>query len=217
MPEKYRVKDDAGEWDHLATMRKIDEARGALERRMGEGGIRPKTADEYKLPENDLFKHLQIDDAQAKAFREKAHGWGLSQAQYEAVMNEWAERAPALVQGSAQDSAQTAIASLRETWKGDFDANMRGAFQAVSSVAEKAGLSFQEVESAIGNNPVAIRLFAALSKEMREDSTPAAAGASGGQGDITALMKSEAYTDARHPDHARVSEQVRKHFERLAA
>lgn len=217
VPEKYRVTGEDGQIDVLGTFRKVDQHRANLEKRMGEGGIRPKTADEYKLPENDLFKHLDLDDAQAKAFKEKAHGWGLSQAQYEAVMNEWAERAPALVQGAAKDSAETTIAALRETFGADFDANMRGAFQAVNSVAEKAGLTFQEVEQAIGNNPVAIRLFAALSKEMGEDETPAAAGGAGGQADINTLMAHPAYTDARHPEHKAISEKVRQHFERQAA
>lgn len=218
VPEKYRVTGEDGEIDVLATFAKVDAHRTQLEKRLGTGDIRPKTADEYKLPDTDAFKGLQLDEGQAKAFREKAHSWGLNQAQYAAVMTEWATLAPALVEAGQKQSAEDTLTQLRGVWQGpDFDANMRGAHAAVSSVAEKAGLSFQEVEQAIGNNPVAIRLFAALSKEMGEDRTPSAAGGAGGQTDINTLMTHPAYMDARHPEHKAISEQVRKHFERVAA
>lgn len=218
VPEKYVVKGADGEIDTLATFRKVDEHRASLEKRLGTGDIRPKTAADYKMPENDAFKSLQIDDAQAKAFREKAHAWGLSQSQYEAVMTEWAERATGLVGGAAAASVDDTLTALRGTWKdeAEFDANMKGAYAAVNGLAEKAGISFKEVEDAIGNNPVAIRLFATLAGEMGEDATPKAAGGTGGQTDINTLMTHPAYSDARHPEHASISAKVKAYFDRQA-
>lgn len=217
VPEKYQVKGEDGEIDVLATFAKVDAHRAQLEKRMGSGDIRPKTADEYKLPDTDAFKGLQLDDALAKGFREKAHSWGLSQAQYAAVMNEWATLTPALVNAGLKEDREATLTTLREVWKGDdFDANMRGAFSAVNALAEKAGMIFSEVEASIGNNAAAIRLLAALSKEMAEDKTPSAAGGTGGQTDINTLMAHPAYQDQHHPEHAAVSARVKAHFDRLA-
>jgi len=212
VPEKYRVKNEAGEIDQLATMRKVDEHRASLEKRLGSGDIRPKTAAEYKLPDNDTFKALQLDEPAAKAFQEKAHGWGLSQSQYENVMNEWATLAPGLVNAGQQETVDTAVASLKEVWKDQYDANIKESFRVVSSVAESAGLSFDEVEKAIGNNPVAIRLFAALAPEMREDATPAAANGGTGSGAQTSAQfiaeNWASYSDPKDPKHKFVTERA---------
>ena len=206
VPEKYRVIGEDGELDVTATFRKVDEHRTALEKRMGEGGIRPKTAEEYKLPESDAIKGLGLDDVSTKDFRDKAFGWGLNQAQYEAVMGEYATLAPALVNGAAQDTVATTVETLKGVFKDDYSAQMAGAFKAVSAVAQKAGLSYEEVDSAIGNNPVAIRLFAALSAEMGEDRSPAAAsGSLGGHAETYNSYIGEnwaAYSNPRDPKHA---------------
>ena len=217
IPEKFRVKNEAGEFDHQAMLRKVDEHRSALEKRMGSGDIRPKTAAEYKLPDSDTFKTLQIDETQAKAFQEKAHGWGLSQGQYEAVMTEWATLAPQLVNAGQAETVDTAVASLKEVWKDQYDANIKESFRVVSRVSEAAGIPFDEVEKAIGNNPVAIRLFAALAPEMREDATPAAAnGGTGGGAQTRAQYVAEnwaAYSNPQDPKYKLVTD----HANALAA
>lgn len=221
IPEKFRVKNEAGEFDHQAMLRKVDEHRSALEKRMGSGDIRPKSAAEYKLPENDAFKTLQIDETQAKAFQEKAHGWGLSQGQYEAVMTEWATLAPQLVNAGQAETVDTAVASLKEVWKDQYDANIKESFRVVNRVAESAGIPFDEVEKAIGNNPTAIRLFAALAPEMREDATPAAAnGGTGGGAQTRDQYVAEnwtAYSNPQDPKHKMVTERANALAAREAA
>ena len=209
VPEKYRVNGDDGEIDVTATMRKVDEHRSALEKRLGVGDIRPKTADEYKLPETDAFKALPIDPATAKAFKEKAHGWGLSQSQYEGVMAEYATLAPQLVQAGVAETVDSAVGSLKEAWGADYEKNIRESHRVVNRVAQTAGIPYEEVEKAIGNNPVAIRLFAALAPEMREDSTPAAANGAPGAGAQThqeyIAENWAVYSNPRDPKHAAVS------------
>lgn len=212
IPEKFRVKGADDQLDLQATIRKVDEHRSALEKRMGAGDIRPKTAAEYKLPDTDVFKALQIDEPAAKAFQEKAHGWGLSQTQYEAVMSEWATLAPGLVNAGQAETTETAVSTLREVWKDQYDANIKESFRVVSRVSESAGIPFDEVEKAIGNNPVAIRLFAALAPEMREDATPAAAnGGTGGGAQTREQFVAEnwaAYTNPADPKHKAVTERA---------
>lgn len=213
IPDKFHVKNDAGEFDAQAMLRKVDEHRSNLERRLGSGDARPKTADEYKLPETDAFKAMQLDEGLVKGFKEKAHGWGLSQAQYEAVLGEWATLAPGLVDAGAKLTTETAVQQLQETWKGDYDTNIKESFRVVSKVATMAGIPMAEVESAIGNNPVAIRLFAALGAEMKEDATPAGAGGLGGGTTSSAQYMHEnwaAYSDPKNPQHAAVNARVKQ-------
>ncbi|MDQ0068282.1 hypothetical protein J2W34_000056 [Variovorax boronicumulans] len=209
IPEKFRVKGADGELDLAATVRKVDEHRANLEKRMGAGDIRPKTPDEYKLPDTDVFKNLQLDEAGAKAFRQEAHDMGLSQSQYAAVMGKWATLAPELVNAAQKDTVETATASLKEVWKGDYEANIKDSYRAVSALAAKAGFTYDEVEAAIGNNPVAIRLFAALGPEMREDATPnGAAGAVGGGAQTYEEFIGAnwaAYSDPRNPQHKAIT------------
>lgn len=219
--EKYRVMGEDGQPDALATLRKVDEARSGLEKRMGAGDIRPKSPDEYKLPDTEVFKSLQLDEAGAKAFRQEAHEMGLSQKQYEAIMGKWATLAPELVNAGAQQSADATIASLREVWKteDEMKSNMQGAYRVVTSLADKAGMSYEDVDKALGNNPAAIRLFAALSGEMGEDKTPASAsGATGGPSSAEEYIRAnvKAYTDPNDAQHAAVTAQANRLFAREA-
>jgi hypothetical protein len=222
IPEKFRVKGEDGQLDWQATVRKVDEHRSNLEKRLGSGDIRPKSPDEYKLPDTDVFKSLQLDEAGAKAFRQEAHDMGLSQKQYEAIMGKWATLAPELVNASAQQSADATIASLREVWKteDEMKSNMQGAYKVVTTLADRAGMSYEDVDKAIGNNPAAIRLFAALSGEIGEDATPAsAAGATGGPSSADEYMQTNwaAYSDPQNPQHQAVTAQVNRLRQREAA
>ena len=212
IPEKFRVAGDDGELDLAASLRKVDEHRSALEKRMGTGDIRPKSADDYKLPDTDVFKGLQLDEAGAKAFRQEAFDMGLTPKQYEAVMGKWASLAPELVNAGQAETVETAVSSLKEVWKDDYDANIKESFRVVNQVADKAGISFAEVEKAIGNNPVAIRLFAALGVEMREDATPPAAnGGTGGGAQTRSEYVAEnwpAYSNPQDPKHKMVTDRA---------
>lgn len=216
VPEKYQVKNDKGELDVNATFRKVEEHRDQLEKRLGAGGIRPKTADDYKLPDTDTFKALQLDEVGTKTFRGEAHEMGLSQTQYEKVMEKYASLAPQLVNAGQEITAAETITTLTGIWKDDTNNQLAGAYDVAQKLAGRAGVSFAEMDAAIGNNPVAIRLLASLSKEMREDATPAGAnGDLGGSAPtIDTLLAHPAYSDSKHPEHKVISERVRKHYEK---
>lgn len=219
VPEKFQVKNDKGELDVNATFRKVEEHRANLEKRLGAGdNIRPKTADEYKLPDTETFKAIGIDDTAAKAFKSEAHEWGLSQAQYEKVMEKYATLAPQLVTAGQELTAEKTIETLKGVWKDDHDTQMAGAYDVAQKLAGKAGVSLAEMDAAIGNNPVAIRMLASLHAEMKEDKTPAGAnGDLGGNGGTTieTLLAHPAYSNASHPEHKTISEKVRKYYEKI--
>jgi hypothetical protein len=214
VPDKYRVLGADGKLDVAETLRKTDEARSELEKRMGSGGARPKTADDYKL-EGEQFAKLGLDAAATAEFRKEAHELALSQKQFEGVMARYAKLAPELVGASQQQDTAAVVEDLGKLWGAESKANMQAAWRAGESIAAKLGIPMAEVDAALGNNPVAIRMLHALSKEMGEDASPAPAGGSPSSGrDLQSYLSQgdnwAAYTDAKHMRHAEVSAQARK-------
>lgn len=218
IPEKLRVVKEDGSLDLDASSRKLAEAYGSLEKRFGSGEAPPKDASEYKITVPDTLKEAfdPATDEGMKGFLAGAHAAGLNQAQVDFVMGKYFEMAPQLAAGAAQYDATTATAELKKTWAtdADFTRNVRNAYVGTNAAAQKAGLDVAEIMNGpLGNNPQFLRLMAALGPEFQED--PGAGGASMiTQDDINSLLSSEAYSNPRHPDHAKVSAKIRAYFER---
>jgi hypothetical protein len=218
IPEKLRVVKEDGSLDLDASSRKLAEAYGSLEKRFGSGEAPPKDASEYKITVPDALKEAfdPATDDGMKGFLAGAHAAGLNQAQVDFVMGKYFELAPQLAAGAAQYDATTATAELKKTWAtdADFTRNVRNAYVGTNAAAQKAGLDVAEIMNGpLGNNPQFLRLMAALGPEFQED--PGAGGASMiTQDDINSLLSSEAYSNPRHPDHAKVSAKIRAYFER---
>lgn len=218
IPEKLRVVKEDGSLDLDASSRKLAEAYGSLEKRFGSGEAPPKDASEYKITVPDALKEAfdPVTDEGMKGFLAGAHAAGLNQAQVDFVMGKYFEMAPQLAAGAAQYDTTTATAELKKTWAtdADFNRNVRNAYVGTNAAAQKAGLDVAEIMNGpLGNNPQFLRLMAALGPEFQED--PGAGGASMiTQDDINSLLSSEAYSNPRHPDHAKVSAKIRAYFER---
>lgn len=219
IPEKYQVKREDGTIDVEASSLKLAEAYSHLEKRMGSGDMPPKDASEYKItvPES-MGEYKPSEDPTMTGFLADAQKVGMTQAQMEVVMDHYFKAAPQLAGAGASFSAEQATAALRDVWKteGDFNRHTGLAFQATSAAIERAGVSMDDVEkSGLGNNPVFIRLMAGLGAEFQEDKAPnAAAFKSVTKADIGKMEASEAYRDPKHPDHASVTEAVKRFYER---
>jgi hypothetical protein len=206
IPEKFLVKNDKGEVDPQASAKKVEEHRANLERRLGEGGARPKAAAEYKLPEvPEALKGVAFDDALTNKFKEDAHKAGFSQAQFEFAMVKYFELAPALVNGGQKVSAEDTIATLKQTWGAEYEKNGQAAWRGMNQIAQAAGLTPQEVEAELGNSPAFNRIMAVVGAQLKEDksvnpggSTPSA----GGIAEAATIQASEAFRNTRHPEHA---------------
>lgn len=215
IPDKYRVKKDDGTVDVEASFRKTEEARAALEARMGTGDVRPKTVDEYKLVVPDNLKALAatLPEEGVKAFQAKAFAQGFTQKQYEFAVAEFLDQATVMVTAGRSIDSKSAVAELKATWpvEADFNSNVERANNAIRGYGgdDAAGI-FKDY----GNDPRIVRMMAKIGAEMGEDRAPNMAQPSTGAVDIQALMRSEAYTNAKHADHARVSQQVRDYFQR---
>jgi len=218
IPEKLRVSKEDGTLDLDASARKLAEAYSTAEKRIGTGDIPPKTAEEYAVAVPDAFKETwkPEEDQSFKDFRAKAHEAGMTQKQLDLVMSRYFEMAPKLVAGAAVMDANSATAELKKTWAtdADFSRNVRNAYVGANALAEKAGLKIDDIMSSpLGNDPKFLKLMAAIGPEFAEDVPPGGQQMTS-QEDIDSLMRSEAYTNPRHADHAKISERVRKYFER---
>ncbi|RQO38620.1 hypothetical protein DBR37_01625 [Herminiimonas sp. KBW02] len=209
--EKYHVKKEDGTLDLDKTLEKVETARAALEKKMGSGDMRPKEHSEYKAPAlPEILKDVKLD---TERFAKKAHEMGLSQKQYEEVMGEYYDLLPQMVGDQQKANSDEVTKELEALWKDSSEGNFKAAYRAANTIAESIGLSYKEVNEALGNNPMAIRILAAVGKEMSEDKTPGSANGSIPPGfDISAALASPAYMDAKHPDHKKVSAQVSAYY-----
>lgn len=218
IPEKLRVTKEDGSLDLEASARKLAEVYANAEKRLGSGDVPPKTAEEYAVTVPDAFKEAwkPEEDQAFKDFRAKAHEAGLTQKQLDLVMGQYFELAPKLVAGAATMDANAATAELKKDWatEADFNRNIRNAYVGANALAQKAGLTVDEImTSPLGNDPRFLKLMAAIGPEFNEDTPPGGEQISN-QEDIDTLIRSEAYNNPKHADHARVSEKVRKYYER---
>jgi len=219
IPEKYQVKKDDGTLDLEASSRKLAEAYGHAEKRIGSGDVRPKTAEEYAVTVPEAFKDAfkPEEDQGFQDFRAKAFEAGMTQKQLDLVMDRYFEMAPQLVAAAGIIDANACKAELEKAWAtpATFNRNVGMAFSATTALAGKAGIDVQQIMSGpLGNNPQFLQLMAVLGPELAEDKNPNNEGNIMSGDEIETLMNSEAYTNPGHKDHARVSEKVRSYYQK---
>lgn len=218
IPEKHRVMGADGKTlDLEASARKVAEAYGHAEKRMGTGDLPPKTAEEYKInvPEAMAEKFKADDlakDPLMKDFLGKAHAAGLTQKQIDLTIGEYLSRAEKLAGGVQELDFNDCTKDLKSEWKteADYAKNLNAAFRAAKAYA---GTDFDGVLKDYGNDPRVVRMLARVGAEMKED-TGAPAGAHGvTQQAVESLTKTPAYWDKNHADHAATVEKVRAFYE----
>lgn len=201
---------DGATVDFEASARKVAEAYSHAEKRIGSGDIPPKTADEYKVtvPEA-LAEVIKADELAAsadfKGFLNKMHAAGLTQAQLDAVSAEMLTRSVALQEGAAQKSAEDCAADLAQTWPSaaDRQQNIGHAYKAFQAFAAEGD---KELMDQIGNNPIVVRLLAAVGKELQED-VPIIEGspeARGWEDQLAEVKAHPGFMDRNHPEHAKL-------------
>lgn len=207
--DKVLVKDgEAVNWEQTA--RKAEQARQHLEKRLGAGDAPPKdvTGYEFKVPED--LKDFELKAERVDGFKAEALKQGITPAQFAWMMDSYLKAVPDLMEGAAKMTASQARGELQNVWKqpAEFDAGLKNAQTAMSSLPK----DLQEAAAEFGTNPTVIRLMSWMGAQMREDTPPSANAPLGTVGDVQSLQMSEAYRNPRHPDHAKVSEQVRQFF-----
>lgn len=223
IPEKFIVKNEAGEIDHAATALKIArEGYLPLERKLGGGQVAPKTVDDYKvtIPEALAGKFTPdqlMNEAGFKDFLSKAHGAGLTQQQLDVMVGDFLERGASLRVAAHQMAAADCEAQLRqgEGWKTDSEyAQQCGlAFNAIRSLF---GNDAQAVVNEYGNDPRFVRAMASLGREVEEDRPPPAEAVAQLNESLDQLMSSPAYLNPSNPQHASTVAKVEALTKRVA-
>ncbi|MDX3986913.1 MAG: hypothetical protein QHC88_16820 [Achromobacter sp.] len=220
IPEKFRVTKEDGAFDLDASARKLADNYANLEKRVGTGDLPPKEVGEYKVePPETMGDYKAGEDPSMQAFLADAHKAGLTQGQLDVVMKHHFEGAQKMAQGFQTLDQQQATEQLQQVWGKDekeFRRNAGLAHVATSAAIERAGLTMEQVEQAgLGNNPVFLRMMSALGAEFQEDAGPGKTSFRAfGEDDVQKLMLSDAYKNTRHPEHEKVSAQVRGYYER---
>ena len=207
----FQVKSGDGKLDTAASLAKALEHRDHLERRLGAGDLPPKSPAEYTFEPPAELKDFELTSDRFNEFKTEAHKAGMTQAQFQLAMKAYLAAVPDLMAGAAKLSANEARAELQKVWPvtADFEKNLDVATRAMRLLPA----DLQEATRAYGTDPVFLRVLQHFGAQTVEGTSPVAAGQSvNANQSIDALMRGEAYMNPKHPDHQRVSEQVRKHF-----
>lgn len=200
-----KTADGAGtDWE--ATARKAEQARQHLEKRLGTGDTRPANPAEYTFKVPDEMQGLELAPERFEAFKAQAHEKGITAAQFEWMMGSYFAAVPDLMQSAAKLTADQARAELGKVWASpdQMVANLSAAQRAAAALPQ----DLREATLELGTNPAFLRAMAHFGAQMGEDRAPAGGSQPSGGMDVKALEASPAYRDPKHPDHARVSQQV---------
>jgi len=214
VPEKFHVKGDGDKLDPAATLAKALEHRDHLEKRLGAGDLPPKSAAEYAFEMPEDLKDFALKEERIAGFKERAFAKGISGETFKWMMSEYLQAAPDLMEGAAAMTAAQARAELQKVWTqpADMDLGIDNASRALRALPK----DLVEATRELGTNPAFLRAMSHFGAQLREDRPPSDGGGGQAAQTVEQMMASEAYRNPKHADHQRVSEQVRKHYEKVA-
>lgn len=203
VPEKFVVKNEAGEVDHAATAKKMAESYRHLEKRVGTGDLPPKTAAEYQIQRRQIEGMEQATPEAMAPIMERMHGLKLTNAQLQGVMDIYDDL---VEQGQTitQEKAAAATDALKKSWGDQYDGKLADANFALATVTTPE--ERQQIAKRYGADPVIIKLLATLGGELRE--SPMTGMSDAAMETIDDLRASEAYRNPQHPEHKRVTAKV---------
>lgn len=217
IPEKYQVKKEDGTLDIEASSLKLAEAYGHLSKRMGSGDVPPKSAAEYQIAVPEALKDSwnPAEDKPLQDFLTAAHAKGFTQGQIDLALETYHQIAPGLVQGNVQLSNEECIAELRKDWATDAE------FSAQVELSRKGAIAFagEDADALIakyGNDPMIIKAFARVGKELPEDRSINPGSELPSNSTAIELQMTEAFNNPKHPDHLKVSKQVSDFYAKKA-
>lgn len=231
IPEKYQVKNEAGEFDEAASSRKLADAYRSLESKLGKGATLapPATPDDYVIepPKDADGKPIEgvveafVKDPLFQGIAKKAHAAGIPNEHMQFFVQEYMQFAPELFAADKSLTTEEASAELSKVWtdKATFDDRVGKAVQTVreftKDVPEDQPGSNARVLAKFQNDPDFVAFVARIGGEVKfgEDTLPNNAAATS-DADVESLQKSEAYWKQTHPDHTKVKQQVEAYYAR---
>lgn len=174
----------------------------------------PDSIDDYKVDlegfDYDEFKAIPEN----QEFLERARAAGFDGEKLSFLLGEYSQLLPKLMEQTAALDAEGCVQAMKEVWQGDTDKNFGFAQAAATNAIQNGILTAEEVNSPeFGNNPLVLKMAAYFGQQLQEDTPPSNTQQSGSE-NIQSLMRSEAYNNDQHPDHARVYAEVSKWHEK---
>ncbi len=174
----------------------------------------PESIDGYEVNvdgfDYDEFKAIPEN----QEFLERAREAGLDNNSLNFLIGEYNDLLPKLMTQNAVMDAEACVTAMKDVWQGDTDQNFGFAHAAAVNAIQNGILTAEEVNSPeFGNNPLVLKMAAFFGKQLQED-RPLSNTQQSGSENIQSLMRSEAYNNDQHPDHARVYAEVVKWHEK---
>ncbi|VUD66347.1 hypothetical protein TDB9533_03566 [Thalassocella blandensis] len=217
IPEKFQVFGESNSFDLNASVSKLSESYSSLTKRLGTDETKPDSIEGYSLNAEKFGEGFDVEsflkEEGSQAFLQKAHEIGLTNSQLQAVVEHGLlEFAPSLRQGEELLNDEAINSTLRETWQTDaeYHENMTSANRFYRSLPDELQ---GKIDEKIGNDPSFIQVAALIGREMKEDSPPPEV-IIPSNSSVESVMASQAYRDSSHPDHEKVSKQVKAYFEK---
>lgn len=234
IPEKYHVKNEAGELDIEQSARKVAKAYREAEKRIGSMGARPESPDKYDL--KALGENIDAEALKEapgiKQFLSKAHGKGYTNEQAMLAIQEFVHYGQELVKASDAMTDANGLAAMRTFWQDDAElrTNLANGLKVVEAFATKAGIEPDAVHAPfkatidgkdvtfppLANHPLFAKIMAAIGPEVGEarpvnavQQMPAQTFAE----QLATLKAHPAYNDPRHAEHQIIRSKVRQMYE----
>lgn len=202
-----KFKDAEGKID----VSKLAKSYAGLEKKLGSGDLAPDSPDGYGMPEK-MPEGLDAEKLGLKELYADLHKAGATKKVVDVVTSKYLDmvgRGLEAQKGQEASKVTSAEAELKASWGENFETNVRLAQKAFNRLADpedKASIA------KLGSETIVMKFLAKLGKNMQEDSPVGSGGQAMPQEDLQSLMKSEAYWNAKHPDHAKVKKAVTDHF-----
>lgn len=166
---------------------------------------RPKEAGEYKW---DTPEGFEVDSEVLTERNAKLHELGITQDQYQGIMDIYAEEVDRINGNWLQDEKQVISESeqaLKEEWGNDYQKNIDG----VAKMAEKFGLKDTLMETGLINHLPVLQMLHKVRLSTTEDGivkTPDSGYSR--EDEIKQIRNSKAFLDRGHPDHDKVMKKL---------
>lgn len=213
IPEKYRVNKEDGTFDLEATADKLLGGYGSLEQRLGTGELPPKDAEGYD-PKPEGFDMEQLKaDPDYQSFLKGAHAKGMTNAQVEYVLSQYASSA-AMTATPPMSAAEFATEMKANVWKepGEYEKQMGLGLRAIR--AYLPDITADQIAT-LPNHPLVAQILAKVGAETAEDRGVSKTVISDADFDsqLAALQQSEPYNNASHPEHKATVDKISRLFE----
>lgn len=188
---------------------------------------RPKTPDDYKMPElklkDELKDKVSLDEADLKEFRAYAHSRGITQRQFEDILKYRMDKQIKEYEGSLQQAEASRVegeTKLRAEWGAKYDENMA----MIQKTLKAFGKDLDLPDDPKQYDQRLVRLFSKMAASFSEATLGDLGAGGGGGGNMTPDEAKAKIAEIRgndkhpfnldnHPDHAQAVVDMSKLYE----